>query len=195
LWGVGLLVVGAFLMAGHLLSLPVPSATDRRLHATLAAEPTTGGRWTAHHVLYRSCGCSDRVLSHLLERKARGDLVETVVYVHDGGPADSNDLGAKRAELQRAGFGFEPLTPDELEQRYRMESAPSLLVADASGTVRYAGGYTDRSGGTEISDVAIIERLKSGADVKALPVFGCAVSGRLQQALDPLGLKYKRGIL
>jgi hypothetical protein len=193
-WAAGILAVGASLMAGHLVSLPVPRATDSRLRASLAAGPGVAkGRWSAHHVLYQSCGCSQRVLAHLLERRARPDLVETVVYVRDPGAADATGLAALRAQVQRAGFGFEPSTPAELERRYAVESAPFLLVGGGAGEVLYAGGYTERSGSQQIQDTEIIDRLEAGHPRGALPVFGCAVSSRVQQAIDPLGLKYKRG--
>lgn len=193
-WGAGILVVGASLMAGHVVSLPVPRATDSRLRASLAAGPgVVKGRWSAHHVLYQSCGCSQRVLSHLLKRRARPDLVETVVYVRDPAATDASEPATVGAEVQRAGFGFETSTPAELERRYAVEAAPFLLVGDGSGAVRYAGGYTARSGSAQIEDGEIIDGLQAGRPMGALPVFGCAVSSRVQQAIDPLGLKYARG--
>jgi len=195
-WGVGILVVGASLMAGHLVSLPVPRATDSRLRASLAAGPGVAlgeVRWSAHHVLYQGCGCSQRVLSHLLERRARTDLVETVVYVRDPATPDTTEQAAASVEALHAGFGFEPSTPAELERRYAVESAPFLLIADGAGQVLYAGGYTERSGSQQLKDTDIIDGLEAGRPMGALPVFGCAVSSRVQQAIDPLGLKYKRG--
>jgi hypothetical protein len=193
LWGVGILVVGASLMAGHLVSLPVPKVTDSRLRSSLGPGPgVIQGRWSAHHVLYQSCGCSQRVLAHLLERRARPDLVETVVYVRDPSSSDVAERDAVSAKVRVAGFGFESSTPAELESRYAVESAPFLLVGDGSGGVRYAGGYTERSGSKQIEDIAIIDGLKAGRKMGALPVFGCAVSSRVQEAIDPLGLKYKR---
>ncbi|HMC93192.1 MAG TPA: hypothetical protein VKO16_00325 [Polyangia bacterium] len=194
LWGVGILVVGASLMAGHLVSLPAPKVTDNRLRSSLRAGPgVVQGRWSAHHVLYQSCGCSQRVLAHLLERQARPDLVETVVYVRDPSSSDLTERDAVSAQARLAGFGFEASTPAELESRYAVESAPFLLVGDGSGGVRYAGGYTDRSGSKQIEDIAIIDGLRAGRKMATLPVFGCAVSSRVQEAIDPLGLKYRRG--
>lgn len=180
-------------MAGHLVSLPVPSATDSRLRTSLATGPgVTKGRWSAHHVLYQSCGCSQQVLAHLLERRARPDVMETIVYVRDPAVADAAELAAVGAQAQRAGFGFETSTPKELERRYAVESAPFLLVGDGSGRVLYAGGYTRRSGSKQIEDTDIIDGLEAGHRMSVLPVFGCAVSSRVQQAIDPLGLKYRR---
>jgi hypothetical protein len=194
LWGLGILVVGASLMAGHLVSLPAPKVTDSRLRSSLGAGPgVVQGRWSAHHVLYQSCGCSQRVLAHLLERRARPDLVETVVYVRDPSSSDVTERDSVSAKVRLVGFGFEASTPAELESRYAVESAPFLLVGDGSGGVRYAGGYTERSGSKQIEDIAIIDGLKAGRKMAALPVFGCAVSSRVQEAIDPLGLKYRRG--
>lgn len=180
-------------MAGHLVSLPVPKVTDSRLRSSLGAGPdVVQGRWSAHHVLYQSCGCSQRVLAHLLERRARPDLVETVVYVRDPSSSDVAERDEVSAKVRVAGFGFEASTPAELESRYAVESAPFLLVGDGSGGVRYAGGYTERSGSKQIEDIAIIDGLKAGRKMGPLPVFGCAVSSRVQEAIDPLRLKYKR---
>jgi hypothetical protein len=173
-WGVAILVVGASLMAGHLVSLPVPRRTDQRLRASLTGTPGLArGRWSAHHVLYQSCGCSQRVLAHLLERQARSDLVETIVYVRDPSAPDPVALTKLVEQARLAGFGFEASTPVELERRY-------------------AGGYTERSGSKQIEDAVIIDGLEARHQVTVLPVFGCAVSSRVQQAIDPLGIKYGR---
>lgn len=193
-WALVVLVLGSFLLAGHLVSLPAPAMAGERLTATLAARPgARPGLWSAVHVLYEGCGCSSRVLSHLTRRTARPDLDETVIYARAAGAGPpSADEAATAAAVRSAGFRFEALTPAELETRYQVESAPLLLVADPGGVVRYAGGYTDRSGGKPIFDLTIIDGLKSGHAVQALPVFGCAVSSRVQRAIDPLGLKYPK---
>ncbi len=80
----------------------------------------------------------------------------------------------------------------ELQQRYEIESVPLLVVADATGHIRYSGGYTDKSGAVDVEDAAIIDGVRAGRAVDARPVFGCAVSSRVQEAIDPLRLKYSR---
>jgi hypothetical protein len=35
----------------------------------------------------------------------------------------------------------------------------------------------------------VLSRLVEGHEVEALPTFGCAVSAKLQSAVDPLGLR------
>lgn len=184
-------------MAGHLVSLPAPSLSDgmtiERLESTLAARPGADrGRWSATHVLYQSCGCSGRVLAHLLDRRALPELFETVVYVRDDGPPGPS-LAATQKQIEGAGFRFEPVTPRVLGERYQIESAPLLVIADPQDRVRYAAGYTDRIGAKEIKDLAILDGVRDGRTVAALPVFGCAVSRRVQEAIDPLGLKYRTG--
>jgi hypothetical protein len=183
-------------MAGHLLSLPAPALADEKLTATLSARlASKNGRWSVFHVLYQGCACSSRVLSHLIERRARTDVDESVIYAHDAddsAAATAATLSTTAANVRGAGFLFEALTPSELAARYQIESAPLLLVADPQGAVRYAGGYTDRSGAKQISDIAIIDRTSHGDVPRSLPIFGCAVSRRLQGAVDPLGLKYAK---
>jgi hypothetical protein len=191
LWAVGFAGVGALLMATHVVALPVPRSGDGRLQAAFANGPgVAAGKWTAVHVLYDSCGCSRRVFAHLTERRARPELIETIAYVSDG--SDSEAQGERQA-AETAGYRFEKVAPAELERRYRVESAPSLLVADAQGSVRYTGGYASRMGANRFDDLEILGALRVGKPVQARPVFGCAISGRLQQALDPLGVKYKGG--
>lgn len=161
------------------------------MRAAFADGPgVAAGKWTAVHVLYDSCGCSRRVFAHLVERRARPELIETIAYVSEGSDSDAE---VERRAAEAAGFRFERLAPAELERRYRVESAPSLLVADAGGSVRYTGGYASRMGANRFDDLEILGALKADKSVEARPVFGCAISGRLQQALDPLGVKYKGG--
>ncbi len=191
IWAVAVLVVGAALMAPHVVALPVP-APDARLALAMRSLPgATAGRWSALHVLYEGCGCSARVLAHLMARRARTDLNEQVLFVRDAPHADPGvEMTAVRA--RGAGFGFESVTPGELEQRYQIEAVPLLVLADAAGHIRYSGGYTDKSGAVEVDDVPIIDGVRSGRSVEARPVFGCAVSSRMQEAIDPLRIKYSR---
>ena len=185
-WNVTVTVPGAYLMAGHLLTLPTPVETDPAVAAAIdaAREPADRGRWLVVHVMYADCGCSQRLLTQLVTRRALPDVRERVVLVgHD------EALGAR---LRNAGFGFEELTAEELAQKYRAESAPMLMVANPAGALVYAGGYSDRKRGPETKDVEVVRQLQRGERVARLPLYGCAVSKKLQGELDPLGLKYPR---
>ena len=195
-WGIGILTVGAFLMAGHVVSLPTPAVASQRIEADpFPRRPGAEQRWSARHVLYQACGCSSRVLEHLLKRGARPDLNESVIFVRnqEAAPEAATLRATVADDVRRMGFRFESVTPLELEARYHIESAPLLSVFDPSGQARYVGGYTDRSGGGLIHDLDIVDKLRGGQVATKLPVFGCAISLRLQKAIDPLGLKYQAG--
>ena len=192
IWAVAVLVVGAGLMAPHVIALPVPALNDGRLALALRTLPgATSGRWTALHVLYERCGCSSRVLAHLMARRARADLNEQMLFVRDSPQADPG-VEDTAVRARGAGFGFASVTPAELAQRYQIEAVPLLVVADAAGRIRYSGGYTEKCDAVEVDDVPIIDGVRSGRTVYARPVFGCAVSSRMQEAIDPLRLKYSR---
>jgi hypothetical protein len=184
LWASAGLAVGANMMVGHWASLPRPASGGglAGLASEGRAEPETG-RWTALHVLYTSCRCSQRILDHLWTRRALPGIDERVALV---GPP-----GSHPALAAAAGYRVELLTPAELAARYGVVAAPLLLVADASGRIRYSGGYTDRKQGPEIRDGQIIAALLRDDTPAELPLFGCAVSRELQRVLDPLRLKYR----
>ncbi len=182
-WAPVTLILGAFLMAGHLLTLPKPAPTDPRLTAGMTASriPGSEGKWMAMHVLYAQCRCSQKVFAHLLERRAASSAFEKIVLV------DGDDELRRQAEGH--GFAFESLTSAELAERYHLEAAPVMVVSDPSNVVRYLGGYTDRKQGVVIRDQSILRDLQGGKSVAALPLFGCAVSAELKASLDPLKLK------
>jgi hypothetical protein len=155
-WAVALSVVSTFLLARHVLALPVPARpaveeTVRRLRA-----PDEQGRWLALHVLYAECACSQGSASD--ERVAA--------------------LAAKGLRVTR-------LTPAELAA-LSIEAAPLLIVAGPDGRVRYAGGYSERKQGPEPRDVEIVRALRAGDETTSLPLFGCAVSEGLRRTLNPL---------
>ena len=185
LWGVSVIGVGGFLLARHLIPLPQPALADPRLRQALAQErrDSRSRVWLVRHILYEDCGCSRRVLEHLLQRGPLGDpaaiIDEKVVMVGEGAPPES---------LAARGIAAEALRPGELWSRYHVEAAPTLIVSDPSGLVRYAGGYTERKQGPAIRDAEIVRGLIADRTVPALPIFGCAVSEELRAKIDPLQL-------
>ena len=66
-------------------------------------------------------------------------------------------------------------------------------MVDPAGVVRYAGGYTARKQGLELRDRQILGDLMASGTTPLLPLYGCAVSKRLQAILDPIGIKYGTG--
>jgi hypothetical protein len=183
LWIAGGLVLGTLLLLRHRAALPSPAAGDSALSNSLAGlrTPAEQGRWMAVHVLYTSCRCSQRIISHLLEGERPAGVVEKVLLVGETGR-----LGAR---LGARGFAVTPIEPTELAARFHIEGAPLLLVVGPDGSVRYSGGYTGRKQGADVRDRAIIAAAMAGQPVDDLAVFGCAVSERLKQIITPLDAK------
>jgi hypothetical protein len=186
-WSVGAAVVCAYLLAGHLLAMPTPVRAARNgvlsNALTELRKPGPRGR-LAVHVLLGSCGCSKRVLAHLVDRGVAAGYDEHVMIV------DATEQQASDAvRLRLRGFVVTKVSSDELATRYSIESAPLLVVLDATDGVAYLGGYGDRKQAIDLRDVEILDRIRERTPVAALPTFGCAVSARLRRAIDPLGLR------
>jgi hypothetical protein len=137
------------------------------------------------HVIYQRCSCTERLFAHLVARGAFSDAEEIVVFVGE-------DAG-KRQAATRAGFRYLAVSAEDLAQRFGLEAAPVLLAFDAPGRLRYAGGYFDHPSTVKSLDESIYARVAAGELPQPLPIFGCAVSSRLQDSVDPLGLVYRRG--
>lgn len=196
-WGGALLMVTSSLMVGHWVTLPHP-ATGTTI-GTLVSQPTGGlsqvtdpltempifdgssKRIFAFHFLYGDCPCSRRVLRTIVDRDPVHGVSERIVLIGD-------DPELKSKAIAR-GFEVETVTPDELKDRYGVDAAPLLLVANSNGLIQYSGGYTSRKQGLDVSDVSIIHHIVNGQTVEELPLYGCAVSDTLKSIIDPLGLK------
>ena len=184
-WGAAVSVGAISLMARHELALPSPAADDPALQrAVNELSPSDVGStatdWSVIHVLYAQCRCSQRIVEHLVGRERPVGIREQVLLVGNG--------AEYAAKLTSAGFSVVLATPAELKERYHVESAPLLVVADPSGRVRYSGGYTREKQGPDIRDLAIIGELRSGGTPAELPTLGCAVSDELRELINPLGL-------
>jgi hypothetical protein len=184
-WVVACVVVGAYLLASHLLTLPTPAAADPVLRRAIAAQRHAGqrDRWLVLHVVFDDCGCSQRVLAHLLSTRRPAGVAERVVYVTEH-PAE-----ASTGAIPAHGFELEVVTPDQLAAEYHIEAAPLLVIVDPHDTVRYAGGYTPRKQADDVRDLAVITAVLHGEAVESLPAFGCAVGRSLRSTLDPLGIR------
>jgi hypothetical protein len=175
------LVVGS-LMVGHWYDLPRPELTDPVTQSSLNAlrAPGEQGR-LAVHVLYTGCRCSERILAHLLATKRPAGVAEKILFVGEG--------NLDTARVRAKGFGVERITRDELGRRFHVSGVPLLALVGADGALDYAGGYTDSKQGPVIRDLELIEDASMGRIDNVLPLFGCAVSRKLEQVLDPFGLK------
>jgi hypothetical protein len=175
-WFVSMLGLGAGLLARHMLPLRAPQDT-KRLGASLDGLRSSDerGRWLAVHVLYADCRCSLRIADHLALTVRPPEWAEVVLWVGEPGP--SPDLGSR--------FDVRRVSSADLA-RYGIEAAPLLVAIDPAGTVHYVGGYTDRKQGPVIDDRRLMAAARDSDFVPSLPVYGCAVSDRLQNELATL---------
>jgi len=188
-WVVACVVVGAYLLASHLLTLPTPAAADPVLHRAIAARRHADqrDRWLVLHVVFDDCKCSQRVLAHLLSTSRPGGVAERIVYVTEH-PTEA-ETRAATAAIPAHGFELDVVTPDQLDADYHIEAAPLLVIVDPHDVVRYAGGYTPFKQADDVRDVAVITALLRGEAPESLPAFGCAVGRHLRSTLDPLGIR------
>lgn len=151
-------------------------------HAVSAMRRPNSAPWLVVHALYADCRCSQRIVEHLLKRRALHDAAEHVLLVGVQPELEKS--------LNRAGFQTQVITPLELKSRFGAVAAPLLIVAGPDDRLRYVGGYTTHKQGPDIRDLDIIRGLMQDQPRAELPLFGCAVSRSLQRLLDPFSLKY-----
>jgi hypothetical protein len=185
LWIPVLLVVVASLMVGHWVILPRPPTRDPQVRAAVAKLRGADDQgWMAVHVLYGECPCSRRVLKHVLSSERPEGVSEKLVLV-----GRDNDW-AKKARAK--GLDVDVVEMEELLSKYHLMAAPMFLAVNPRGEVVYMGGYTARKQGPDIADLEIMQHLMHGESENERPIFGCAVGASLQDALDPLHVKYSR---
>ncbi|MEM9693798.1 MAG: hypothetical protein AAGA56_14715 [Myxococcota bacterium] len=186
LWLVVTSVGAAYLMAGHLVELPVPqekAEVDALAETLTARRPAeSSGKFVAFHVLYRDCGCSQNVVERLLNESPAAGAVERVVWV--GGDATIEP------EVRSRGYDFDLVAPDQLQERYGLVAAPVFVVLTPDDRVAYLGGYTSRKRGPQPRHREILAGLMNGLSADDLPVLGCAVGRELAEAIDPWGLRH-----
>ncbi|CAN5436418.1 hypothetical protein BH09MYX1_BH09MYX1_15970 [soil metagenome] len=177
-WLPAVIGLGAYLLAGHFALPPVASDAKMRAAVTQSAHAEHGP--VVLHFLYGDCRCSAAVLAHLVVRGPRAGHDERIFLI-DGSVSDLT-------RARSAGFTAEIVTAADVQDKYGVEGAPLLVIADRASTIVYEGGYTTTKQSPAIRDEAILARVEQGETVEALPIFGCAVSDRLKQGRDPLAL-------
>lgn len=183
-WTALLLVISATLMAGHWVTLPRPDESDPAVaRAFHELHPTGDASWLVVHVLYSQCRCSQRILDDLVSEGPNPSAFEVILLV---GEHESFSRTARAA-----GFGVEVIDPVNLERRFHVQAAPLMVVLDPEGTLRYAGGYTERKQSLARRHREIVRQLQQGESAQRLPLLGCATSAELQRILDPLKIKYR----
>jgi hypothetical protein len=177
-WMVVTLVGLAALSLKHMASLPEPADEALLTRAMLQLRRSSTGNFLVH-VIYAECSCARALFAHLVARRPFPGAEEAILFVG----ADPR----KQESAKRAGFAFTTVSAQELAFRFGLEAAPVLIVFDSAGRLRYAGGYYSHPAAISPLDERIYAQVAAGANVEPLPVFGCAVSSRLQKSLNPLG--------
>jgi hypothetical protein len=183
-WAAAALLGISSLAVPHMAAMPGAPHEARMTRALLELRQRDATRFVVH-VIYERCSCTERLFAHLVSRGAFADAEEVLVFVGED--------TSKRDAATRAGFRYVAISPSDLSARFGLEAAPVLLAFDAPGRLRYAGGYFDHPSTVTSLDEKIYARIVAGESPRALPVFGCAVSPRLQDSVDPLGIVYRRG--
>jgi hypothetical protein len=174
----------ASLSLGHMAAMPDPDDATRLSRGMLQLR-RDAGRTFYVHVIYAGCSCTERLFRHLVERGPHRGIEEMVLFI--GEDAD------KRRAAEQAGFRFATDSAEHLARGYGIEAAPLLVAFDAGGRMRYLGGYYNHPSTVFPLDEKIHEELARGEGPKPLPIFGCAMSARLQKSVDPLGIVYRGG--
>ena len=182
-WMVVALVGLAALSVRHMASLPKPDDEALLSRSMLQLRRTSSENFLVH-VIDAECSCSRALFAHLVARRRFPGAEEAVLFVG----ADPK----KQESAKRAGFTFTTVSAEELTFHFGLEAAPVLIVFDSAGRLRYAGGYYSHPATITPLDERIYAQLATGANVEPLPVFGCAVSSRLQKSLNPLSAVYSR---
>lgn len=183
-WAAVVLLGLASMSLGHMAAMPEPG-DEGRLVRELRALRVDADRGFVVHVIYAGCSCTARLFAHLVQRARFADADEIVLFVGDD--------PAKRRAAESAGLRFATASPAVLAERYGIEAAPLLVAFDAAGRLRYLGGYYNHPSTVFPLDEKIHAQLAQGAAPAPLPVFGCAVSPRLQESVDPLRIVYPKG--
>jgi hypothetical protein len=182
-WAMAALVVIAALSVKHLAPLPEPDDAALLTRAALQLRRSAKKDFLVH-VIYADCSCARALFSHLVARGPFAGAEELILFV-------GADAG-KQAAAERSGFEFTTISAQDLASRFGLEAAPVLIMFDPAGKLRYAGGYYAHPATVNPLDERLYAQLAAAGNVEPLPVFGCAVSARLQKSLDPLRLDYAK---
>jgi hypothetical protein len=181
-WAIGTLLAISTLALPHMAPLPETSREARTMRALLGLR-TAADRELVVHVIAARCSCTERLFAHLMRRRPFGGADEIVLFVGDD--------PRKQEAARGAGFRYATVTDGQLQERFALESAPVMFVFDRRDRLRYAGGYFNHPSTVSPLDEDIHGRLIRGEAPPPLPVYGCAVSARLKDQLDPLGIVYR----
>lgn len=179
LWAVAVVVVGGALMSYH---QPFQAPSSSILSLAMQADTH---QWEAVHILSGSCGCSQRIMRHLLERRPSSGFQEQIVMV-EGDEPNLPETRTLLASLVQEGFPVTHIAINTIPASIGLHGLPLLVVASPAKKIAYLGGYGTRGD----QDGEIFEQVRSGGTPQVRAVVGCAIGSRLRRASDPLHLKY-----
>jgi hypothetical protein len=180
-WVPGTICGLAALMLNHFVSMPNPDDLERLRKGVLGFTQGDHG-FRLVHVIYQDCSCTNNLFTHLMDRGAFPEAEETILFI-----GKDNE---RRLKAARAGFRFREISSATLTEQLGVEAAPLLIVlSNDGGRLAYIGGYYDEPATIRALDEAVFASVEGGATPDPLPLYGCAVSERLQSAIDPLGLR------
>jgi hypothetical protein len=179
LWTIATIVIGSALTSYH-LPFRLPSRTILSLVA-----PTDINQWEAVHILSGSCGCSQRVMRHLLQRRPLDRIREQILMIGGEAP-DLPDTADLPARLRLEGYSLTRIAATDIPAEIGLHGLPLLVVASPNKKIAYLGGYGPRGD----QDIRIFKQVQSGEVPETFSVLGCAVGATLRRKADPLHLKY-----
>jgi hypothetical protein len=182
-WIFGAWACAAVLAGSVLMSFHQPFRTPGERIMSLA-QGRDDGSWRMLHLVSGGCGCSQRVMRHLLERGAIAGVEEEVLAV-DGGEPYLAGSAALLEKLSQAGFLVNHVAASAIPADTGLNGVPLLAVASPGRQTVYVGGYG--SGGDQ--DGVILRELMAGRKAEPFAAIGCAVGSRLRRAVDPFQLK------
>lgn len=184
---VGVVVLVGGILTSYHQPFVMPDANALKLVLAKGAEGgvRSGAHWQTTHLLSGGCGCSRRIMQHLLQRRVMPGVFEQVALVDDD---EANLPGTAEVldSLKASGFGVSHVASRDIAATSGVQGVPLLLVASPEGKVVYLGGY----GPGLDQDAEILRRVRGGSAVAPLPVIGCAIGMRVKRSSDPFRLKY-----
>lgn len=181
IWIVVITVVMSLQMASHLVSMPIPENIDNFLNKIKKSYYKDDGRAVIVHAIYEKCSCTNSLLKHLVERGLQPLSQEVIFVIGSEAPYES--------ELVAKGFSVFKMKQDEFVNEFGIEAAPLLTLINNKGELKYMGGYFKTSEARVSTDQEIIQKaLIEDKPPEPLPLYGCAVSDRLQKYIDPFQL-------
>lgn len=184
-WAALTILLGSILMSYHQpFRLPGQSILSfaNRLDSP---EHPVGERWTMIHFLSGGCGCSQRVMRHLLLRRMFSGIDEQIILI-DEPEADLPESPALVGALKQQGFRIHRVAGRDIPPSIGLRGVPLLVIASPDSDIAYIGGY----GVSGDQDGTLLEQARSKHRPDPLPLLGCAVGARLGRRADPFHLKF-----